>query len=213
MTACRIAQHSYWTLCKQSLFSPPATFFWSSCWTTACSTQVFGSTHQLRSSFWHDHQMCECEMWNGSLSRSKSDSTTISQLTSWPTLRRDPTLIHNLTSAITFQSQSHRSLYHICDNFQITVSHLTISRITISHLWSLADLLKRPASLDSAADDAHLEVVLLGGEAWEGERGLPQGARHQQTLRGRHRHHQVCPFDNVFACQLSFSQLSQFENV
>ena len=79
----------------------------------------------------------------------------------------------------------------------------------ISHLWSLTDLLKRPPSLDSAADDAHPEVVLLGGEAREGERGLPQGARHQQTLGGGHRHHQVCPI--FFACNLS--SVCQFENV
>ena len=56
-------------------------------------------------------------------------------------------------------------------------------------LDSFADLLKRPTSLNSAADHAHVEVLLLGGQAREGEWGLPQGAGHQQTLRGRHRHH------------------------
>ena len=76
----------------------------------------------------------------------------------------------------------------------------------ISHLWSLTDLLKRPPSLDSAADDAHPEVVLLGGEAREGERGLPQGARHQQTLGGGHRHHQVLSnFFLLVTCHQSVS--------
>ena len=68
-------------------------------------------------------------------------------------------------------------------------------------IWS--DLLKCPPSLDGAADDAHVEVLLLGGEAGEGERGLSQGARHQPALGSRHRHHQVWIFLGCHLCQMS----------